>query len=88
MTASVEVAGCLRGATEQGYASTVMSVVRLEPPDDATVAPSVAPEAPGQELRLAAAIKAQRVGPSLCRWNAKLAGVPKLVFLISSATPA
>lgn len=58
-----------------------MSEITLSIPDEALVALKVNPEQMGAELRLAAAIKLYELGRLSSGAAAKLAGVPRVVFL-------
>ncbi len=58
-----------------------MSEITLSIPDEALVALKVSPEQMGAELRLAAAIKLYELGRLSSSAAAKLAGIPRVVFL-------
>lgn len=58
-----------------------MSKITLSIPDEALMALKVNPEQLGAELRLAAAIKLYELGRLSSGAAAKLAGVPRVVFL-------
>ncbi len=58
-----------------------MSMVMLEIPDDSLLALKVAPEQAGQELCLVAAVKLFELGKLSSGAAARLAGVPRVVFL-------
>jgi predicted HTH domain antitoxin len=62
-----------------------MSEITLSIPDEALVALKVNPEQMGAELRLAAAIKLYDLGRLSSGAAAKLAGVPRVVFLTKLA---
>ncbi len=62
-----------------------MSEITLSIPDEALVALKVNPEQMGAELRLAAAIKLYELGRLSSGAAAKLAGVPRVVFLTKLA---
>lgn len=62
-----------------------MSEITLSIPDEALMALKVNPEQMGAELRLAAAIKLYELGRLSSGAAAKLAGVPRVVFLTKLA---
>ncbi len=62
-----------------------MCKITLSIPDEALVALKVNPEQMGAELRLAAAIKLYELGRLSSGAAAKLAGVPRVVFLTKLA---
>ena len=62
-----------------------MSEITLSIPDEALVALEVNPEQLGAELRLVAAIKLYELGRLSSGAAAKLAGVPRVVFLTKLA---
>ena len=62
-----------------------MSEITLSIPDEALVALKVNSEQMGAELRLAAAIKLYELGRLSSGAAAKLAGVPRVVFLTKLA---
>ena len=62
-----------------------MSEITLSIPDEALVALKVNPEQMGAELRLVAAIKLYELGRLSSGAAAKLAGVPRVVFLTKLA---
>jgi predicted HTH domain antitoxin len=62
-----------------------MSEITLSIPDEALMALKVNPEQMGAELRLAAAIKLYELGRLSSGAAAKLAGVPRAVFLTKLA---
>ena len=63
----------------------VMSDITLSIPDEALVALKVKPEQLGAEIRLAAAIKLYELGRISSGAAAKLAGVPRTLFLTKLA---
>lgn len=62
-----------------------MCKITLSIPDEALAALKVSPEQLGAELRLAAAIKLYELGRLSSGAAAKLAGVPRVVFLTKLA---
>jgi predicted HTH domain antitoxin len=62
-----------------------MGKITLSIPDEALAALKVSPEQLGAELRLAAAIKLYELGRLSSGAAAKLAGVPRVVFLTKLA---
>lgn len=60
---------------------TVMSEITLSIPDETLLALKVNPDQLGAELRLAAAVKLYELGRMSSGAAAKLAGVPRTVFL-------
>jgi predicted HTH domain antitoxin len=62
-----------------------MAQIHLTLPDDAAFALKVEPEALGDELRLAAAVKFYEAGRLSAGVAASLAGIPKPVFLTKLA---
>jgi len=64
---------------------TVMSEITLSIPDETLLALKVNPDQLGAELRLAAAVKLYELGRMSSGAAAKLAGVPRTVFLMRLA---
>jgi predicted HTH domain antitoxin len=62
-----------------------MSEITLTIPDEALVALKVKPDQLGAELRLAAAVKLYELGRISSGAAAKLAGIPRTVFLTKLA---
>ncbi len=62
-----------------------MSEITLSIPDETLVALKVTPDQLGAELRLAAAVKLYEVGRISSGGAAKLAGIPRTVFLTKLA---
>jgi predicted HTH domain antitoxin len=62
-----------------------MSEITLSIPDETLLALKVNPDQLGAELRLAAAVKLYELGRMSAGAAAKLAGVPRTVFLVKLA---
>jgi predicted HTH domain antitoxin len=70
---------CTKLATSSRY--QLMGEITLSIPDELLVALKVTPEQCGTELRLAAAVKLYELGRLSSGAAAKLAGIPRVVFL-------